>query len=82
MNGYILIDFIPLAFFIVVLWMWHKLNKKVRVKQRKLGDSTKTTTTLEQDSYEDSISDSEGDGLMSEGDIFFPPEEPEPEDED
>lgn len=32
---------------------------------------------LEQDSYEDS----EGDGLMSEGDLFFP-EEPEPEDED
>jgi hypothetical protein len=38
--------------------------------------STETNRELEQDSYEDS----QGDGLMSEDDLFFP-EEPEPEDD-
>jgi Sec-independent protein translocase protein TatA len=70
---------IGLVLFVVLVflgtWFLHSITKP-----QALSRSTRAASSTEDTLEEDSIEDSEGDGLMSEGDIMFPPEPDEDED--
>jgi cbb3-type cytochrome oxidase subunit 3 len=60
--------------FLFFVWSYRKYRKR----QRNTARTTHTLAEQHEDTLkEDSKEDSEGDGLMSEGDLFFPEEEDE-----
>ena len=67
---------VPWSIILFIFWLVLRIGKTKPHILTHRATSTESNRELEQDSFEDS----QGDGLMSEGDLLFP-EEPEPEDD-
>lgn len=62
------------VFAISLLFIWLTRRKRFKKDREPANKPEPLTTTSEQHEEDLSIEDSEGDGLMSEGDIMFPPD--------
>lgn len=70
-----------LGIFLLAVWAVWFLLKRPRKAQKRIY-STQNANKPDADTLDkESNEDSQGDGLMSEGDIFFPPEDPDSEDD-